>query len=108
MPSSAELKTNLRRIIPVYVCEKIKFCCVYLVNIVHSCESVEPEVHGVKHVDNLDGFTHGADIREGHHITEQYGALFKFTCRMHEHMYRHTVVTLDTVINRNTLITECF
>lgn len=58
----------------------------YLVNIVHGGESVETQVHGVKHKDNLDGFTQGADISEGHHITEQYGTLFKFTCRMNTHM----------------------
>lgn len=57
----------------------------YLVNIMHSRESVKSEVHGVKHEDNFDGFTHGTDISEGHHVTEKYGALFEFSYRVHKH-----------------------
>lgn len=63
-----------------------KICCLYLINIVHSCEPVKSEVHGVKHKDNLDGFTQGADVSEGHHVTEQYGALFKFSYRRYKHI----------------------
>lgn len=62
----------------------------YLVNIVHSCESVESEVHGVKHQDNLEGFAQGADVSECHHVAEQYGALFKFSCGIHKHTHKHT------------------
>lgn len=49
----------------------------------HSCESVESKVHGVKHKVNVDWFTQGADVSEGYHITEEYGVLFKFSIHKH-------------------------
>ena len=45
----------------------------------HSGEAVEPQVHGVEHEDDLNGLTLGADVGEGDHITEEYGALLKRT-----------------------------
>lgn len=51
----------------------------HLVNIVYRGKTVKPQVHRIEHGNNLDGFTLGADICEGHHITEEDGALFKLT-----------------------------
>lgn len=76
----------------------ISLMSVYLVDIVHSCEPVESEVHGVKHADNVDGLTQGADVGEAHHVTEQYCALFKFSCRIH----KHTFVIVD-IVHPNTV-----
>lgn len=58
---------------------------IYLVDIVHRGKSVKLQVHGVKHMNDLNGFTHGADIGKGHYITEQYGAFFEFSCETHTH-----------------------
>lgn len=42
-------------------------------------EPVELEVHGVEHVDDLDGLAGSTDIGEGDHITEQDGAHLELT-----------------------------
>lgn len=42
-------------------------------------EAVKPGVHGVKHVDNLDGLTSCADVCEGDHITEENSAHLELT-----------------------------
>lgn len=55
------------------------FC--YLVNCVYCGEPVELEVHGVKHVDDLDGLTLRADVGKGDHITEEDGALLELSFR---------------------------
>lgn len=51
----------------------------HLVDIVDISEAVELGVHGVKHVDDLDGLTGCADVREGDHITEENSAHLKLT-----------------------------
>lgn len=75
---SQDSKTNFQMIVTI-TCVCVPVSKTYLVNIVHSREPVESEVHGVQHEDNLDGLTQGADVSERHHVTEQYGALFKFS-----------------------------
>lgn len=37
-------------------------------------ESVKLGIHGVEHVDDVDGLAGSADVREGHHVAEQNGA----------------------------------
>lgn len=51
----------------------------HLVDIVDICEAVEPGVHGIKHVDNLDGLTSCADVGKGDHITEENSAHLEVT-----------------------------
>lgn len=68
---------------------------IYLVDIVHSGESVKLQVHGVKHMNDLNGFTHGTDIGKRHYITEQYGAFLEFSCRTHTHKLRCKTATSD-------------
>lgn len=51
----------------------------HLVNIVDVGEAVESGVHGIKHVDDLDGLTSRADVREGDHITEENSAHLEVT-----------------------------
>lgn len=43
-------------------------------------EPVKPRVHGVEHVDDLDGLAGRADVGESDHVTEENGAHFKLTC----------------------------
>lgn len=44
-------------------------------------ETVKLKVHGVEHDDDLNRFTLRANGGEGHHITEEDGALLKLTWR---------------------------
>lgn len=40
-------------------------------------ESVKLGIHGVEHVDNIDGLAGSADVGEGYHVTEQNSAHLK-------------------------------
>lgn len=49
----------------------------YLVDVMYVGESVKLGIHGVEHVDNIDGLAGSADVGEGHHVTEQNSAHLK-------------------------------
>lgn len=55
------------------------FLSVYLVHVMDAGKAVELGVHGVEHVDDLDGLAGSTDIGEGDHITEQDGAHLELT-----------------------------
>lgn len=50
-----------------------------LVDVMDVGESVELGVHGVEHMDDVNGLADGADVREGHHVAEQDGAHVELT-----------------------------
>lgn len=49
----------------------------YLVDVMYVGEPVELGVHGVEHVDDVDGLAGGADVGEGDDIAEQNCAHLK-------------------------------